>query len=344
MDVPPTPHERAGRWRFGVFDFDGLTFELTKNGRSVPVRPQPLKVLALLLERPGEIISRDDLQRALWGGDTFVDFEQGVNHAVRELRAAWRYRRIPSLYPDVAPAWLPFRRARGGGSFLPSKHRRQSRAGAVPDTAANAGTAPSRFSRMRMAPLRRCGGRVLSRDRHLHGGADWRRPARLISACAGRRGRSSLQRIRLSGSASPMRFRQGWVASRPSRYDRISRTPRRVDEKPGSNDWPSGRRWRSMVRSRRRIARSMWRAPSGFDRNDCLDGSNRGAQRRVVSGEDVIAERVVAALHLRLAASEQDRLRRRYTQQCCRLQRVSARPGGARALHAGKHTRSHRSI
>jgi DNA-binding winged helix-turn-helix (wHTH) protein len=65
-----------------------LTLELRKNGRNVPVRPQPLKVLALLLQRPGVTVSRDDLQRALWGGETFVDFEQGVNHAVRELRAA----------------------------------------------------------------------------------------------------------------------------------------------------------------------------------------------------------------------------------------------------------------
>ena len=88
MDISPTPRERAERWRFGVFDFDGLTLELRKNGRNVPVRPQPLKVLALLLQRPGVIVSRDDLQRALWGGETFVDFEQGVNHAVRELRAA----------------------------------------------------------------------------------------------------------------------------------------------------------------------------------------------------------------------------------------------------------------
>jgi len=88
MDTPPTPRERAGRWRFGVFDFDGQTLELRKNGRSIPVRPQPLKLLALLLQRPGEIVSRDDLQRALWGDETFVDFEQGVNHAIRELRAA----------------------------------------------------------------------------------------------------------------------------------------------------------------------------------------------------------------------------------------------------------------
>ena len=78
----------SGRFRFGVFEFDGRTLELWKRGRFVSVRPQPLKLLALLLARPGDLISRDDFQQALWSGDTFVDFEQGLNHAIRELRAA----------------------------------------------------------------------------------------------------------------------------------------------------------------------------------------------------------------------------------------------------------------
>jgi DNA-binding winged helix-turn-helix (wHTH) protein len=75
-------------YRFGVFEFDGRTLELRKAGRLIAIRPQPLKLLALLLARPNGLVTRDDLQRALWGDDTFVDFEQGVNHAVRELRAA----------------------------------------------------------------------------------------------------------------------------------------------------------------------------------------------------------------------------------------------------------------
>ena len=75
-------------YRFGVFEFDGRTRELRKAGRLIAIRPQPLKLLALLLARPNELVTREELQRALWGDDTFVDFEQGVNHAVRELRAA----------------------------------------------------------------------------------------------------------------------------------------------------------------------------------------------------------------------------------------------------------------
>ncbi len=76
------------RYRFGVFAFDAETLELVKNGRPIALRPQPLELLALLLAQPGELISREHLERALWAGDTFVDFEQGVNHAIRDLRAA----------------------------------------------------------------------------------------------------------------------------------------------------------------------------------------------------------------------------------------------------------------
>jgi DNA-binding winged helix-turn-helix (wHTH) protein len=54
----------------------------------VAARPQPLKLLALLVAHPADVVSREDLQRTLWGSETFVDFEQGVNHAIRELRAA----------------------------------------------------------------------------------------------------------------------------------------------------------------------------------------------------------------------------------------------------------------
>ena len=84
---PSPPRTSAHDARFGVFEFDETTLELVKSGRAVSLRPQPLKLLALLLARPGELVSRDSLQRALWDGDTFVDFEQGVNHAIRELGA-----------------------------------------------------------------------------------------------------------------------------------------------------------------------------------------------------------------------------------------------------------------
>ena len=84
--VPPAASE--GRYQFGLFEFDADTLELWKSGRLVKTRPQSLRVLALFLARPGELVSRTDLQRGLWGDDTFVDYEQGVNHCIKELRAA----------------------------------------------------------------------------------------------------------------------------------------------------------------------------------------------------------------------------------------------------------------
>jgi tetratricopeptide (TPR) repeat protein len=60
------------RIRFGVFEFDGSALELLRRGRSIDVRPQPLKLLALLLAHPGEVIPRDSLQKALWGTERVV--------------------------------------------------------------------------------------------------------------------------------------------------------------------------------------------------------------------------------------------------------------------------------
>ena len=78
----------GGRWRFGVFEYDAEALELRKCGRVVALRPQPLQVLGELLARAGQVVSREELKQTLWGGDTFVDFDQGLNHAIRELRAA----------------------------------------------------------------------------------------------------------------------------------------------------------------------------------------------------------------------------------------------------------------
>jgi Tol biopolymer transport system component/DNA-binding winged helix-turn-helix (wHTH) protein len=77
-----------GIYRFGVFEADLTTGELRKRGRRVPLQDQPFQVLALLLRRRGEIVSREELQRALWPADTFVEFEHGVNTAIKKLRQA----------------------------------------------------------------------------------------------------------------------------------------------------------------------------------------------------------------------------------------------------------------
>src|SRR4030095_12014483 len=74
--------------RFGSFEFDVLSGELRRSGMRVNLQDQPLRVLECLLERPGQLVSREDLRRRLWSGDTFVDFERGINAAVKRLREA----------------------------------------------------------------------------------------------------------------------------------------------------------------------------------------------------------------------------------------------------------------
>ena len=74
--------------RFGVFEADLRAGELRRNGRKIRLQEQPFQVLAILLERPGEIATREELRSRLWPADTFVDFDHGLNAAVKRLRDA----------------------------------------------------------------------------------------------------------------------------------------------------------------------------------------------------------------------------------------------------------------
>jgi Tol biopolymer transport system component/DNA-binding winged helix-turn-helix (wHTH) protein len=74
--------------RFGVFEANLLSAELRKDGRKIKLQDQPFQVLAVLLERPGEIITREQLRATLWPADTFVDFDHGLNAAIKRLRDA----------------------------------------------------------------------------------------------------------------------------------------------------------------------------------------------------------------------------------------------------------------
>jgi Tol biopolymer transport system component/DNA-binding winged helix-turn-helix (wHTH) protein len=74
--------------RFGAFEVDLRSGELRRNGLKVKLQEQPLQVLALLLETPGEVVSRDDLRNRLWPADTFVDFDHSLNAAIKRLRDA----------------------------------------------------------------------------------------------------------------------------------------------------------------------------------------------------------------------------------------------------------------
>lgn len=85
-DVPG--NEVARIIRLGVFEVDLHCGELRRNGFKVKLQEQPFQVLALLLEHPGEVVTREELRRRLWPADTFVDFEHGLNAAIKRLRAS----------------------------------------------------------------------------------------------------------------------------------------------------------------------------------------------------------------------------------------------------------------
>ena len=75
-------------FQFGVFEANEATGELRKHGVKIKLHSQPFKVLMLLLENPGEVVTRKDIQQRLWGNHTFVDFEHGLNAAVGKIREA----------------------------------------------------------------------------------------------------------------------------------------------------------------------------------------------------------------------------------------------------------------
>src|SRR5439155_16993037 len=83
---PLVSAQKISIYRFGAFELDLRTAELRKNGVKLKLQEQPRQVLVHLLQRPGELVSRDDLRSLLWTDDTFVDFEIGLNTAVKRLR------------------------------------------------------------------------------------------------------------------------------------------------------------------------------------------------------------------------------------------------------------------
>src|SRR5712692_12096797 len=85
MATPISPHVLL---RFGAFELDLRSGELRQDGEIVKLTPQPFKVLTLLARRSCEVVSRDEVQRQIWCGDTFVDFDQGLNFCIRQIREA----------------------------------------------------------------------------------------------------------------------------------------------------------------------------------------------------------------------------------------------------------------
>jgi len=89
--------------RFGVFELNVTTEELRKSGTLIRLAPQPLKLLALLARRSGQVVTREEIQRTLWDGETYVDFEQGMNHCVKQIRNALSDSADTPLYIETLP-------------------------------------------------------------------------------------------------------------------------------------------------------------------------------------------------------------------------------------------------
>ena len=312
-----TQQHSVDRCRFGMFEFDQRTLELTTNGRVVRVRPQALKLLVLLLARPGELISRQDLQRGLWSDDTFVDFEQGVNHAIKELRTA--------LGDDAeSPRFIQTLPRRGYRFIAPVSTRDSSRQHFHEASERTPFEKPSESTnpRTRRPQLRRAWASGLGVVALAGAIAAWyfsNRPSDATSLTA-----ATALVIRPFavpadpplgvGLADAISARLGSQQRLSVRSD-LSRAG--TDRTPGRGDvlaWPrdvthalegeitlSGTLVDVRVRLQDAAGTTVW--------------SERFHLRadELFSLEDVIAERVVRAMQLRLAATEQDRLRRRYT-------------------------------
>ncbi len=118
-----TPASSTRRVRSGLFEIDFGSGEVHKEGRKVPLQEQPFRVLAILLESPGEVVTREQLQARLWSADTYVGFDEGLNTAIRKLRVAFGdsaenprfietvsrrgYRFIAPVEPGLKPSLSP---------------------------------------------------------------------------------------------------------------------------------------------------------------------------------------------------------------------------------------------
>ena len=89
--------------RFGPFELDLDAGEVRENGRRVKLQPQPFRLLVLLTSRPGSLIKREEIRSELWPEGTFVDFDQSVNFAVKQIRDAFRDSASQPVYLETVP-------------------------------------------------------------------------------------------------------------------------------------------------------------------------------------------------------------------------------------------------
>jgi cholera toxin transcriptional activator len=118
-----TPH---GALRFGIFEADPHSGELRRRGLRVRLQEQPFQVLLMLVQRPGQVITRDELRQQLWPSDTFVDFDHGLNTAINKLRDALGDSASSPRFIETLPRRgyrfvAPVERVNGGASAIASQ-------------------------------------------------------------------------------------------------------------------------------------------------------------------------------------------------------------------------------
>ena len=142
-----TPANDRARLRFSIFEVDLAAGELRRRGVRINLQEKPFQILALLLERSGEVVTREELQSRLWPDGTFVDFDKGLNTAIKKLRQALGdsagtpvfietiprrgYRFVASAYPDPASVPSPAPHGSQGEFAAASSGRTASRGGNV---------------------------------------------------------------------------------------------------------------------------------------------------------------------------------------------------------------------
>ena len=89
--------------RFGTFELDEEAGQLRRDGAPVRLSPQPFRLLVLLVSRAGELVTREEIRQQLWGTDTYVDFDQGVNFCIKQVRTVLHDDAERPLYVETVP-------------------------------------------------------------------------------------------------------------------------------------------------------------------------------------------------------------------------------------------------
>lgn len=116
-----TPTDVSERLRFGAFVLDPATGELWKGGAPIDLPPQPIRLLQMLAQRPGRLVTREEIREEIWGG-TVVEFDQAINHVVRQVRRALGDDAIDPTYIETVPR-------RGYRFVAPLRQERDERPG-----------------------------------------------------------------------------------------------------------------------------------------------------------------------------------------------------------------------